>query len=175
MSVDFGVVVRAQDVMESLRDILGSEPSDAWLASEEARRLEQIDVRERVYACLHDRPSHPNLLRRLLVHEVELRRSDPATDAFENLYWCALLLHQIGRVEDVLPMWRAKHTDFDTGVGFDIQFLVGAGVDETLAFLESAEDPDAARARAHLIACREGGDFDDLPSWLARRRAYFAS
>ena len=94
---------------------------------------------------------------------------------FENLYWCALLLHQLGRLEDVLPLWRAKNTSFDTARGFDAEFLVGAGVEETIVFLDASPDPEAAKAHAYLTKCCNESVFDDLASWLVERRAYFSS
>lgn len=55
---------------------------------------------------------------------------------FENLYWCALLLYLIGDPADVSLMWEAKHINMDAGCSFDGQFLVGAGVEETIKYLE---------------------------------------
>ncbi len=34
-------------------------------------------------------------------------------------------------------MWEAKHINFDSCFGFDGQFLAGAGVQETIAYLEA--------------------------------------
>lgn len=113
--------------MQTLDSILGTKPSRQWLASQEAHDcLRQVNVREQIYASMHARPARPDLLRKLLEYEVTLWKAEPETPAFENLYWCALLLFQLGRLEDVLPLWRAKNTNFDTACGFDAQFLVGA-------------------------------------------------
>lgn len=70
-------------------------------------------------------------------------------------------------------MWRAKQTNFDTGCGFDVQFLVGAGVEETLAFLARSDDPAASKAAEYIARCAKGGDFDGRDEWLAARCAYF--
>lgn len=156
----------------------GHAPTEAWLATEDARRiLSNADRRATVYRAMHPQPepSHAPLLRALLAHEVAVR-SDPSgddDDRFENLYWCGLLLSQIGDVRDVPTLWRAKKTDFDTGCGFDVQFLVGAGVEETLAFLARSEDPAASEAAAYISKCAKAGDFDDLAGWRAFRSGYF--
>lgn len=161
--------------MQTLDSILGTKPSRQWLASEEAHDcLSQVNVREQIYAVMHARPEHPDLLRKLLEYEVTLRKAEPETPAFENLYWCALLLYQLGRLEDVLPLWRAKNTNFDTACGFDAQFLVGAGIEETIAHLEASTIDEAVRAHAYVVECHSAGAFDDLASWLTKRRAYFA-
>lgn len=162
--------------IEELLD--GHAPTEAWLATDDASRLlSDVERRAALYRALHPRPhpSHAPLLRALLAHEVALRQrpSDDDTDDFEQLYWCALLLSQIGDLEDVLRLWHAKHTTFDTYCAFDIQFLVGAGVTETLAFLVASDDPAASDAAGYISSCDAAGDFDDLEAWLAYRCSYF--
>ena len=71
-------------------------------------------------------------------------------------------LFSIGAVEDSLVIWRMKSSGFDCACGIDVQFVCGAGVDETIRFLEQSNDPDAAEALDYLRGCIGSGDFD---SW----------
>ena len=71
-------------------------------------------------------------------------------------------------------MWKAKRSDFDLGWGFDIQFLVGAGVQKTIDFLENIKNPDAEKALEYIQLCQTAGDFDNLPKWESFRKDYFA-
>ena len=138
--------------------------------------LDDGAARAGVLVRMHDAMTAEDLplLREVLAREVEARRAHGGDDPhYENLYWAAFLLARAGALEDVLPMWRAKHVDFDCGCGFDVQFLVGAGVDATLAYLDESDDGDAAAAAAYIRRCREGGDFDDLATWAAYRDGYF--
>ncbi|MGE0786407.1 MAG: hypothetical protein AB7S26_12125 [Sandaracinaceae bacterium] len=162
----------------------GHSPTEAWLATDDAARMLSDPVRRsQLYRAMHPQADAARgpLLRALLGHEVAFRTDDHFAshdeheDRFENLYWCALLLSQIGEVQDVLALWRAKMTNFDTGCGFDVQFLVGAGVEPTLAFLTRSEDPVAPQAAEWIKRCAELGEFDWLDEWLAWRREYFAS
>jgi hypothetical protein len=163
--------------------------SECSLLDLSSSSLSNPAFRATIYAALHPRPTGEDrhLLRHLLELEMDYRRREENDDDyFENLYWCGLLLYQLGVVEDVILLWRAKHVNMDTGIGFDIQFLVGAGVDETLAFLKSTstlptssagdddvdDRGDAKKAHDYIVACRDGGDFDDLDRWLANRVAY---
>jgi hypothetical protein len=144
--------------------------------SDSEAALSDPEFREKVYAELHPSPTVDD--RDLLLHLLSLEmgyRSDESNsgDYFENLYWCGLLIHQLGETKDALSLWRAKHVNFDTGCGFDIQFLVGAGVEPTLTFLSTSDEPDATDARDYIVECREAGDFDDLEDWLAGRIAYY--
>jgi hypothetical protein len=165
----------------SVLDLLGTDPpTEVWLASGEAQQLLR-DVRRRraLYAALHPTPDplYRPLLRALLVLEAAYRKADDSEEevenAFEHLYWCGFLLYEIGNVEDVMPLWRAKHTNMDTGCGFDIQLLVGAGIDETLAFLRAHDDEEHQEAAEYVEECLAAGDFEDMDEWRALRLAHF--
>jgi len=95
---------------------------------------------------------------------------DDEIDYYEHLYWCGLLLYLIGDPVDVPLMWEAKHTNMDTGCGFDGQFMVGAGVDATLTYLK---DNDYREIADYLESMRRAQDFDDLPRWERSRIKYF--
>ena len=67
-------------------------------------------------------------------------------------------------------MWEAKHINMDTGCGFDIQNLVGAGVKNTILYLE---ERNLGKIAQHLRACEKNGRFDYLPEWTRQRTDYF--
>lgn len=108
--------------------------------------------------------------------EMNFRRTKEGTpeaaDYFESLYHCALLLYLVGDLTDVPLMWEAKHLNFDTSCGFDGQFLVGAGVEETIRSLETSGHKEIAD---YVSQMKDAGDFDDLPGWERQRIRYFYS
>ena len=93
---------------------------------------------------------------------------DGEIDYYENLYWCALLLYFIGDPADVPLMWEAKHIDMDTAFGFDTQFMFGAGVDATIAYLKE-------QAHHEIAAYLENNkrEFAALKRWEHFRIGYF--
>lgn len=113
------------------------------------------------------------LLRDLLRKEMTYRKNRPDGGFYENLYWCAFLLYRVGDVRDVELLWQAKNVDFDTGCGFDVQFLAGAGLDETVRYLQMKPDMDSAAALEFVLKCKESGDFDDLETWFRWREQCF--
>ena len=118
------------------------------------------------------RAHHPELLD-LFRREMQFRRGDDSADEadyFEHLYWCALLLYLVGDPADAPLMWEAKNINMDTGCGFDGQFLVGAGVEETIKYLENGGHTAPADYLKKLQACK---DFDDLPGWERFRIHYY--
>jgi len=155
------------------------------MATPEAQQLlRSLPVRRGLYrAMLSATRFHPEaakafapLARALLPHEVAFRsqqESDPDdpddTDGcgFENLYKCALVLFDVGELVDVMPLFRAKHTNFDTLFGMDDQFLLGAGLHATrdhAARLTAAGDPLAKQLQKDLR------EWDDDPADLNRWR-----
>jgi hypothetical protein len=133
--------------------------------------------RGQIYRSLHPNPDSADhaLLLRLLELEMKYRGDDTNSgEHFENLYWCGLLVQRLGIITDVLPLWRAKNVNFDASCGFDAQFLVGAGVEQTLDYLSRTDHPQAKDAYDYLIICRDAQDFEDLDLWLESRISYFA-
>ena len=137
--------------------------------------------RKAIYAIEHPRP-RPRLLplfRRMFELEIAYRSSDmnghPDDDGtcFENLYWCALFLYRIGDFDDLFAMWRAKNLNMDTGCGFDAQFFVGSGVDETISYLADSETPEAVELLQYIRANIKSESFDDMSRWLEFRLKYF--
>jgi hypothetical protein len=168
-------------------DILSASSDPLWLASAEAlEELRQPATREALYRVLHLEPSRGchDLLRVLFSLEAKCWQDDEddvgdgnsAADegwSSENLYWCGLLLYRAGRVDDVLPMWRAKNINFDSLCGFDGQFLVGAGVDSTIAFLKEIDTDEARACLEYINECKACGDLDWLEQWEKGRANYF--
>ncbi len=118
------------------------------------------------------RELHAELLK-IFEREMDFRKAGcPGDDAdyFESIYLCGLLLYLVGDLADVPLMWKAKNIDMDTGCGFDVQFLVGAGVDETISYLQARGD---FKSVAYLDKCKAVKDFDDLPRWERFRIKYF--
>jgi len=120
------------------------------------------------------RKYHPELLD-LFRREMAYRRGDSAqnedeSECFEQLYWCALLLYLIGSPADAALMWEGKQINMDTACGFDVQFLVGAGVDETTQYLETHGQKEPAE---YLKSMKDHGEFDNLSQWEQFRVHYF--
>lgn len=152
---------------------------DRWKAGDgfDPAALADPAVRRAIYHVIADDGAQANhgLLRAMLPIEVAYRSGQGAEasdggDYYNNLYTCGLLLYGVGDVTDVPAMWAAKTTDMDTGCGFDVQMLVGAGVEQTLAFLRAHGHTQAAD---YIAECQKTGDFDDLAGWCEYARSFY--
>ncbi len=118
-------------------------------------------------------PGDRALLCFILEQEMLARVHDGGGEFFENLYWAGFLLSLVAHVEDVRLLWRVKTLDYDTWSGFDVQFLVGAGVSRTLSYLQSLSEEWASAAWAYLEQCQQAGDIADLEQYRQWRQTYF--
>lgn len=162
-------MITAQEFISNYTD------SSFAASTETADMLRMASFRETLYREIHQHlsPDHAPLLRRLLQQEMLSRKENRDEEFFENLYWCAYLLFRLGDVTDVLLLWQAKSTNFDTMCGFDVQFLVGAGVHATVQYLQQSPGTGAKEALEYISNCQRAGDFDDLVSWTQWRDEYF--
>jgi hypothetical protein len=118
-------------------------------------------------------PKHCNDIRSLLVEETERERRGKGQE--EILRTLCVQLFSIGDPEDALLIWSAKNSSFDMGCGLDIQFLCGAGLEATKAFLAASAASEASRALGCLMECEKSGDFRNWSpqKTLTAYRAYY--
>jgi len=115
-------------------------------------------------------------VRSALAEETVRERGEQGDGNAELMRLCCVQLFNVGLLDDVLLIWDAKMAGFDTVSGLDIQFLCGAGLPATKAFLTAhAQVPEAEDALEYLSACEASGDFEDftVQAWAARYARYF--
>lgn len=101
----------------------------------------------------------------LLQWFVQLRKEEHGVSS-DDLVFAALLLGRHGQVQDCLCIWEAKECDFDTRCGLDIQTMMFAGVEHTIAFLRGRKDEQGQRALRYVMECLEAGNLDDLDTYF---------
>lgn len=110
------------------------------------------------------------LLKEIFKLEMSDWKSDAGSENKENLFHCGFLLHIVGDYEDVEMMCEARNINLEASCGFDVQNLVGGGVEETIDLLEAAGKDKVAD---EIKAAYYYKDFDDLPKWIAGKKKYY--
>lgn len=95
---------------------------------------------------------------------IEYRGKPGEIGSMEDLMLACYILGLHQQLSDCLLIWNAKNTDFDSYCGVDIQLVVFAGVEKTIAYLESIEAKDALE---YVTECKDAGDFDDLEKYYS--------
>ena len=103
-----------------------------------------------------------SLLKEIFEKEIAYRKSGADAEYFENIYWCAFLLFNVGDILDVEMMWNAKQMDMDIGAGFDVHYMVGAGVERTIDYCEKQNLKSISK---YIMKCKEFGDFEEINEW----------
>jgi len=117
-----------------------------------------------------DAKQHQPLLQEIFRREMEYRKSEGDQEYFENLYWCAYLLFHVADLRDVESMWVAKHLNMDTGCGFDVENMVGAGAGQTIEYLRQQGADEAAD---YIEECLPEDSQTEIEQWSRDRRRYF--
>ena len=117
-----------------------------------------------------DAKQHQPLLQEIFRREMEYRQSEGDQAYFENLYWCAYLLFHVADLRDVEAMGVAKHLDMDTGCGFDVENMVGAGAGQTIEYLRQQGADEAAD---YIKECLPEDSQAEIEQWSRDRRRYF--
>jgi hypothetical protein len=103
----------------------------------------------------------------LLNKFTELRKDTLNEISIDDLMLASFILGMHHQVEDSLKIWEAKRVDFDTYCGVDMQLVPFAGVNETIAYLQTQTDTEAQTALEYVAACARSGDFDDLEDYYS--------
>lgn len=84
-------------------------------------------------------PTDEALLRELFLQEIMRAENDAFQGLGDAMIRAATLLARFKNPENVWLFTRAKQANFDTSCGFDYEFLVSAGINETYNFVDSSQ------------------------------------
>ncbi|PTM53331.1 hypothetical protein [Desmospora activa] len=105
--------------------------------SYDANRLKRFRL---LLALQYDRSEQDEpLLQKLMRQETIMHRHAPFQGLYPSLCLCAYLLSRFRSPMNVWLFTQAKLSNFDTHCGFDVQYLVSAGIEETYRYVVDAE------------------------------------
>ncbi len=110
-----------------------------------------------------------------LIEDQIARHTGPDGGYSDDFGFCAFLLASRRDVADAPLLWRAKSVSFDTHMGLQVAFLVGAGVAVTVAYLRGLGTPEGAQAAQYIEECRARGNLDRVDEQYADYRSSFAA
>jgi hypothetical protein len=97
---------------------------------------------------------HHALLRQMFEKEMQFRKcyDDTANgaDLHQCIYHCGYLLYRLAVPSDAYLLFAAKSIDMDVGTSFGAEYFVGAGVANTLRFLEQENNEDAKDIHSYV-------------------------
>jgi hypothetical protein len=132
--------------------------NDVVIGDEFIGIISQPLSRQLLYKTLLTKPPQAfcSLLLRLLQEEVDFRNAlwngetEDESNCYEGIYRCAFLLYRCADPRDTLVLWEAKHIDMDVGTSMGAEYFVGAGLRETLSFLEQCRTEEAEQIHEYV-------------------------
>jgi hypothetical protein len=129
-----------------------------------------------LWALQYDRRAEDlPLVRWLAEQEAACRGEAPFQGLTEETELAGFLLAEHRRVEDVWLHWKIKRANFDTWCGYDVEHLVAAGVQATVALVRDSGHPDRDDVLERLLD--EDGQpcvsETDVERWWQHQRSRF--
>ncbi|CAL9519827.1 hypothetical protein SUDANB95_03777 [Actinosynnema sp. ALI-1.44] len=115
------------------------------------------------------RPEDGDLVRGLAAEEARDRADDDFGGHTDEAELAGFLLASFREVSDVWLHWDIKHANFDTWCGYDVEYLVSAGLTETLEYLRASEHPERDAVLERLADVGEVA----LATWWSHKRTWF--
>lgn len=115
-----------------------------------------------------------DIVKYLFAEEKEWRKYGKDGDV-DNLYFCAFILTLFNSPEIVWLFLEAKNIDFDSGIGFDGEYLVSAGIKETYQYLKTADNPKKTELLKYIGEAEESCIYSqvDIDDWKEMKKSYF--
>lgn len=158
---------------ERFREVLYEEVTGAHGATSDAHGLLRFKL---MLALQYDSaPEDHDLARAVFEQEVVSHERSTFQGLDDSLRLGAYLLCGYRDPQDVWLLWRAKTANFDTECGFDGEYLVSCGVQDTFGYLAGQTHPDKDDLLEYLGGSIEGCPFDasGVERWWEAQRRYF--
>lgn len=93
----------------------------------------------------------------------------------DNLYFCAFILTLFNSPEIIWLFFEAKNIDFDSGIGFDGEYLVSLGIKETYQYLKTVDNPLKTELLKYIGETEESCNYSqqDIDDWKENKKSYF--
>lgn len=122
-------------------------------------------------------PEDLPLVRWIAEQEARCRHEAPFQGMTEETELAGFLLAEHGQLPDVWLHWQIKRANFDTWCGYDLQYLVAAGVQDTLDFVRASDHDDRDAVLERLLDADGEPHVSDeeLDAWRQDARDRFST
>ena len=120
------------------------------------------------------KPSDFEIAKFLFTEEIKWRK-DAKDGEVDNLYFSAFILTQFKRPEIVWLFFDTKNIDFDSGIGFDGEYLVAAGLEKTYKYLETIDNTHKQDLLKYIGETVDACNYsqEEIDDWTNYKKEYF--
>ena len=115
------------------------------------------------------------LLKKFIKSELKMHRNAPFQGLSPSMRLNAYLLSKFNKPKYALTFLKIKQANFDTHCGFDLQYLLSAGIEQTYKYIAKLNSTDAASILEVVGKTKEECCFSNLEieEWQARLDAEY--
>lgn len=126
-------------------------------------------------AIYNDFKSSDFEIAKFLFTEESKWRKDAKDGEVDNLYFSAFVLTLFKKPEVVWLFFEIKNIDFDSGIGFDGEYLVAAGIEQTYKYLATVDNTQKKDLLKHIGATLDTCYYlqEDIDDWTNSKKGYF--
>lgn len=138
----------------------------------DSKHFDRLRLNIAIYNDL--KPTDYEIVKCLFAEEKEWRKYGKHGDV-DNFYFCAFILTHFNLPETVWLFLETKNIDFDSGIGFDGEYLVSAGIKETYQYLKSADNPNKTELLKYIGEREKSCIYSqvDIDEWKEDKKSYF--
>lgn len=122
-------------------------------------------------------PANQLIIKKLFEQEIIMHRKSPYQGITDSLNLNAYLLSEFSNPEYVWLFLRAKEANFDTHCGFDYQYLVSAGIENTYNYVNNSNDERKDSFFNYVGKTKETChiSLEELDNWKHRLKEWYPS
>lgn len=126
-------------------------------------------------AIYNDRKQTDYEIERFLFTEEKEWRKHAKDGDVDNLYFCAFILSLFNSADCIWLFWESKNIDFDSGIGFDGEYLLSSGIKETYQYLKTVDNPKKQELLTYIGETEEHCMYSqsDIDNWVEFKHNYF--
>lgn len=120
------------------------------------------------------KPSDFEIAKFLFTEENEWKKNAKDGEV-DNLYFSAFILTQFKRPEIVWLFFDTKNINFDSGIGFDGEYLVAAGIEKVYKYLEATDNIYKQKLLKYIGETADTCNYsqEEINDWANSKKEYF--
>lgn len=163
-----------QEQLDEVRQDLSLLDKYKFINYDNSKHFERLRLNIALYNDLQQ--SDYEIARFLFNEECKWRKNpNPQNGEVDNLYFSAFILTRFNNPEIVWQFFDAKNFDFDSGIGFDGEYLLSTGIKETYDFISKSENSLKSKLLDYIGETIEKCNYkqDEINEWIDFKKNYF--
>ncbi len=166
------ITVKYKEQLDKVRQDFNLLDNYQFISSDNSKHFERLQLNIALY---NDLQQSDYEIAQFLFNEEYKWRKNPQDGDVDNLYFSAFILTRFNNPKIVWQFFDTKNIDFDSGIGFDGEYLLSTGIKETYDFISKSENSRKSKLLDYIGETIEKCSYtqDDINEWIDFKKNYF--